>query len=157
MEAIMSGSILRCFAVATLVACGSAPPNLSSRAADDAGNFWQRYISVELASDVEGLVRLHTADAQILPADGSVLRGHDAIRTMLAGYFPAVRATVVDIDVEEAWMAGDSLLHVATYREVFEDAEGNSFEDAGRFFAVLVPAPDGGWLIARLLIQSTKG
>jgi ketosteroid isomerase-like protein len=138
-----------------IVACGAAPQDTGSGAADVADEFWSRYVEAEVAGDVDALVGLHAADARIYPADGSVVRGHEEIRGMIATYFPALRATRVQIAVEDAWDAGGTILHTASYHEVFADAGGDTVEDSGRFFAALVTDGAGSRRIGHLLIQST--
>jgi uncharacterized protein (TIGR02246 family) len=151
----MRDLITGCLMLLLLAGCAAAPQESAAVAAADARSFWSGYIEAELAADVDALVSLHADDAYIYPADGSIVRGHDEIRALIGGYFPALRATNVDIVVEDVWVTGDTLLHTARYHEVFVDAEGNSVSDSGRFFAALVADATGSRVIGRLLIQST--
>jgi uncharacterized protein (TIGR02246 family) len=144
-----------CLMLLLFAGCAAAPQQSAAAAAADARSFWSGYIEAELAADVDALVSLHADDAHIYPADGSIVRGRDEIRSMIEGYFPALRATDVDIEVEDVWVTGDTLLHTGRYHEVFVDAEGNSQSDSGRFFAALVADATGARVIGRLLIQST--
>jgi ketosteroid isomerase-like protein len=151
----MRHRVLGSFVTLIMAACGTAPQGTGLASTEVADQFWSQYIEAELAGDADALVGLHAADARIYPADGSVVQGHEEIRGMIATYFPALRATQVQIAVEDAWDAGSTILHTASYREVFAAADGEMMEDSGRFFAALVTDATGSRRIGRLMIQST--
>ena len=106
------------------------------------------------AADAERLAEAYAADAEFVTGDGTVIKGHDAIRdlykaraargaTVLSGEIQRDGATLAKPGLVFEWGHGGS-----TTRE----ADGTTRTSGGPYLTVWRREADGGWKIIRNLV-----
>ncbi len=121
-----------------ILGCTQAPMStdgsvLTARTAD-----WEAALD---AKDIDALVMIYTSDARLLPPNGEMVSGSDAVRTIFGGMLDAgLSADLVSI---EAKASGDVGYDVGTY--VIMD--GDAVIDTGKFIETFRRGDDGEWRI----------
>ena len=122
-----------------ILGCNQAPMStdgsvLSARTAD-----WEAALD---AKDIDALVMTYTSDARLMPPNGEMASGGDAVRTIFGGMLDAgLSADLVSI---EAMASGDIGYDVGTY--VIKD--GDAVVDNGKFIEIFHRGDDGVWRIS---------
>ena len=109
------------------------PSELTARTAD-----WEAAMDAE---DVDALVMIYASDARLLPPNGEMTSGSDAVRAVFGGMLEA--GLSVDLVSIEAQASGDVGYDVGTY--VIMD--GDAVIDTGKFIETFQRDDDGVWRI----------
>jgi ketosteroid isomerase-like protein len=94
--------------------------------------------------DLDGLVRTYTEDAVLLPPDGSVLSGHDAVRAVFAG---TVASEGVRLERLARWNDGTVATEAGRWEHFTRDTHRTT--SAGTYTVVWRRAGDGTWQIVQ--------
>jgi ketosteroid isomerase-like protein len=92
--------------------------------------------------DVEGLVSLYAPDCRLMPPNGPMMEGHDAVRTMFGAMIDA--GLKGELKTVESMVLGDSGYKVGTFKVLLPDG---SVMDQGKFMEVWKKT-DSGWLMS---------
>ena len=95
--------------------------------------------------DAEGIARLYTDNAQVLPPDAPLVEGRQSLVAMLNATF-AGGGRSIQFETVSTQQNGDLLIQVGRY-VMGITAGGQSFDDPGKFVSVYARQPDGGLLI----------
>jgi ketosteroid isomerase-like protein len=109
----------------------------------------RKFIPAFNAGDVETMVAMYAADAEVLAPGNPRAVGHDAIRTLLAKLGDELKGAGVALELnddDEAAASGDLGWHSGSY--VVKDASG-AVIDSGNYLAVMQKQADGAWLMIR--------
>ena len=93
------------------------------------------------AGDIDALVMIYTSDARLLPPNGEMTSGGDAIRTIFGGLIDA--GISGDLTSVETKVSGDMGYDLGTY--TFMD--GDMVVDTGKFIEIFHRGDDGEWLM----------
>ncbi len=140
----VASTVISTFSVVMLAGCAQPTAQESSALAERA-EAWQEAFN---AGDIEAVAALYTEDARMLPPNGPMGTGRQAVRTDLQGLLDAGLSGT--LDTLETMVAGDLGYRLGTY--VLNTSEG-SVADKGKFIEVwrLV---DGEWKISRDIYNS---
>ena len=116
----------------------AAPPTdpsvLTARTAD-----WEAALD---AKDIDALVMIYTSDARLMPPNGEMASGGDAVRSIFGGMLDAgLSADLVSI---ETMASGDIGYDVGTYTIM----DGDTVVDTGKFIETFERGDDGEWRIS---------
>ena len=101
------------------------------------------------AKDVEGLAAIYAGDARLLPPNGEIATGRDAVRTIFGGLMDAgISADLVSI---EAKVSGDVGYDVGTYTMF----SGDAVVDTGKYIEIFHRGDDGEWLMTNDMWSSS--
>ena len=95
--------------------------------------------------DAEGIARLYTENAQVLPPDAPLVEGRQGLVAMLNATF-AGGGRSIQFETVSTQQNGDFQVQVGRY-VMGITAGGQSFDDPGKFVSVYARQPDGGLLI----------
>jgi uncharacterized protein (TIGR02246 family) len=106
----------------------------------------ESFLAAVRSGDVEAALALWGPDAAIIAADGSAVRGSEAIgaalRALVAG------GARVDIELASLFVAGDVALATGSLTLSGEAEDGSSYEQRSASTVVYSRGGDGGWRIA---------
>ncbi len=132
------------FLVVVIVGC-AAPQAQDSPELAALGDEWGKRFN---AGDIDGVVALYAEDARLLPPNGEMLVGHDAIRTDFEGLAAAgLTGTLETID---AMVAGDMGHRVGTYTL---NAPDGAVADRGKYIETWRRI-DGEWKMTNDIYNS---
>ena len=122
-----------------ILGCTQAPMStdgseLTARTAD-----WEAALDAE---DIDALVMIYTSDARLMPPNGEMASGGDAVRTIFGGMLEA--GLSVDLVSIEAQASGDIGYDVGTYTMM----DGDTVVDTGKFIEIFHRGDDGEWRIS---------
>ena len=112
----------------------------------------EQWITAVEASDVDGLVALHTDDAVRLPPDGPSYSGKAAFEENFRGDFEQFSIEVVwPVEgTEEIVVADGWAYHLSEYAMLVTPKEGGeTMEEKGNVVVIIQRQPDGSWKFAR--------
>lgn len=139
------------FAAGGLMALAACQPQSTDSAAFEkqAKEDVRKFIPAMNTGDVETLVAMYAADAEVMAPGNPRATGHDAIRalfTKLSGEMQGAGITLELNDDDKAAASGELGHHSGSY--VVKDASGSDI-DSGNYLAVLQRQDDGKWLLIR--------
>ena len=129
-------TLLPLFMMAT--GCGQAPGSTDASVLSAKTEAWEAALN---AGDVDGIVALYTSDARILPPDGDMASGSDAIRAEFVQMTDA--GLTGDLTSIEAVVSGDIGWDVGTYTLM----AGDEVAGTGKFIETFRRGDDGEWRI----------
>ncbi len=94
------------------------------------------------AGDIETLAGLYTTDTRLLPPDGAMQVGRDAVHEIFGGMVDAGLAG--DVTSVEVMVSGDMGHHIGT----FVVSAGDEVVDEGKFVELWTRGADGQWRIS---------
>ena len=109
----------------------------------------RKFIPAFNAGDVDTMVAMYAADAEVLAPGNPRAVGHDAIRTLLAKMGDELKGAAVSLELnddDKAAASGDLGWHSGSY--IVKDASG-AVVDSGNYLAVMQKQADGKWLMIR--------
>ncbi len=128
-----------------ITACTQSPPPADSSDITSRSEAWEAALN---AADIDALVALYTDDARLLPPNGEMTIGRDAVRaefiTMIDAGFSSELTSV------EAVVSGDIAYNVGTYTTTL----GGEQVDVGKFIETWHRGDDGQWRIANDIYNS---
>lgn len=122
-----------------LAGCNQAPPAADPSVITSRSAAWEAALN---AGDVDALVAVYSDDARLMPPDGPMTTGKDAVRAAFGGMIDAgVGGTLTSV---EAMVAGDMGHNIGTYQLT----SGGEVVDTGKFVEIWMRGADGEWRIA---------
>ena len=103
--------------------------------------------------DASGVARHYTEDARLLPPNADILQGRAAVEeffSALTGMGASLALTLVGTHE-----APELCVEVGRYELAFRPPGGEPATDSGKFLVVWTRAPDGAWLIAEDMFNSS--
>ncbi len=122
-----------------ITGCNQAPPPVDPSVLSSQTEAWETALN---AKDIDGLVALYTSDGRLLPPNGEMASGSDAVRTVFGGMIDA--GLSVELMSIEAMASGDVGYDVGTYVIM----EGDTVVDTGKFIETFTRGDDGEWRIS---------
>ena len=117
---------------------------MTARTPEDCDRLFAVHVN---AGDLEALLALYESGGSFVKADGSVVKGHAAIREVM-GSLIAMRPTI-RTEVTKVVQTGDALAIVYNdWSLTAKRADGTMLERAGRALEVVRRQPDGTWRFA---------
>jgi len=95
--------------------------------------------------NLDGILGTYTRDAVVVGQPGMPVTGTPALRKLFEGFL-AIHPTFTFFD-HEIIEAGDTALHLNTWRMTGVAPDGSAVEQGGLSVAVLRRQPDGTWLM----------
>ncbi len=124
--------------VLMITACDQAPPSADPSVLSSQTEAWEAALN---AKDIDSLAALYTSDGRLLPPNGEMASGEDAVRAAFGGIIEAgLSAELTSIETE---LSGDIGYDVATYTLM----DGDTVVDTGKFIVTFHRGDDGEWLI----------
>lgn len=145
-----------CLILASIWTSGCAPsPGLDPRPGVDVEAERQAVLQADrefmqetAERGVEAWVSYFSEDGAMLPATGEVVRGHAAIRALMAPAFEIPGYTITwDPTFAEVSEGGDLAYTFGNYETTVSDAEGNRMATRGRYVTVWRKQDDGSWKV----------
>lgn len=122
-----------------LTGCNQAPPAADPSVITSRSATWQAALN---AGDVDALVALYTDDSRLMPPDGPMSTGTEAVRAAFGGMIDAgLGGTLTSV---EARIVGDMGHNIGTY----ELTSGGEVVDTGKFVEIWTRGADSEWRIA---------
>ena len=123
-------------ALLIVAACSQAPApgdpsEITSRSAA-----WEEALN---AGDIDALTELYTEDTRLLPPNGEIAIGHDAVRAIFGGMIEA--GLTGELKSLETKVVGDLGYNVGAYR-LFA---GEELIDTGKYMEIWARGDDGQW------------
>lgn len=137
----VSGVVL---SIALLAGCAAPGAQESAEIAAGAEAWQERF----QAADMDGLVSLYTEDARLLPPNGEMVSGHEAIRADFQAMIDA--GLTGELQTIEAMAAGDLGYRVGTYVLNTQDGE---LADRGKYIEIWRRV-NGEWKISNDIYNS---
>lgn len=119
--------------------CDQASPSADPSVITSRSDAWEAGLN---AKDVDAIVALYTSDARILPPNGKMARGRDAVRAEFGAMIDAGLGG--ELSNIETMVAGDIAYNVGTYKLMAAD----ELVDVGKFIEIWHRGDDGQWLMA---------
>ncbi len=121
-----------------MMGCNQTPMSTDTSVLTSKTEAWEAALN---AKDLDSLVALYTSDARLLPPNGEMTSGGDAIRTIFGGLIDA--GISGDLTSVETKVSGDMGYDLGTY--TFMD--GDTVVDTGKFIEIFHRGDDGEWLM----------
>jgi uncharacterized protein (TIGR02246 family) len=146
-------------AILAAVSCTDGPrpepeDDASRRASvDSAAN---RLVAALRANASDSLLALMAEDVVLMPPNESILKGKAAVRTWYDQFLAQLRTSSLTIADREVLIGGEWATEVATFEwELVPVGGGEAVVDRGSYIQVWHQEPDGRWLFAREIWNST--
>ena len=117
-------------------ACTQAPGEADPSVITSRSAVWEEALN---AGDIDTLTGLYAEDARLLPPNGAIAVGHDAVRAIFGGMIDA--GLTGELTSLEAGVAGDIGYNVGAYK-LFADGE---VIDTGKYMETWRRGEDGQW------------
>ncbi len=121
-----------------ILGCNQAPMSTDPSAIVAATEAWETALN---AKDTDGLVALYTSDARVLPPDGEMASGSDAVRAVFGGMIDAGFSG--ELTSIESKISGDMAYDVGTFSLRMDGADVGT----GKFIVTFRRGDDGEWRI----------
>ncbi len=128
-----------------IVGCNQAPMSTDPSAIVAATEAWETALN---AKDTDGLVALYTSDARVLPPDGEMASGSDAVRAVFGGMIDAGFSG--ELTSIESKISGDMAYDVGTFSLRMDGADVGT----GKFIVTFRRGDDGEWRITNDIFNS---
>jgi ketosteroid isomerase-like protein len=155
-EALRAGY---CLAVLVGVACSGAPvPKKLDRTALQGGvdSAASRLLTALRTNSSDSLMVLMAEDVVLMPPNEPVLKGKAAVRAWYGQFLTQLRTSGLTTTDREVLIGGEWATELATYEWALAPAAGGPAAiDRGSYVQVWHREPDGRWLFARELWNST--
>jgi ketosteroid isomerase-like protein len=139
---------LVCAGLSALCACQQAPVDQSAAAADAiraADIAWETVFS---GGDTNAAVAAIDPTGSMLPPNGPIATGHDAIRQLIAGFYGMPGMSLHwQVNSVEAAASGDLGYSMGTYQLSVNDAKGQPVSDHGKYVTTWRKQTDGSWKV----------
>lgn len=122
-----------------VTACSQSPAPADSSVITSRSDAWEAALN---AADTDALVGMYTSDARLLPPNGEMTSGIDAVRAVFGGMIEA--GIGGDLTSVDAVVVGDIGYNVGTYTLT----SGDALVDRGKFIETWSRGADGQWRIA---------
>jgi len=122
-----------------ILGCNQAPMSTDPSVLMARTAAWEAALDAE---DIDALVMIYTSDARLMPPNGEMASGGDAVRTIFGGMLEA--GLSVDLVSIEAQASGDIGYDVGTYTMM----DGDTVVDTGKFIEIFQRGDDGEWRIS---------
>lgn len=137
----MENRYLRVYALPLLLimtACTQAPPDADPSVITSRSGAWEAALN---APDLDAIVELYASDARLMPPNGAMASGHEAVRDSFGAMIDAgLGGTLTTV---EAMVSGDMGHNIGIY----ELSAGGEVVDTGKFVEVWERGSDGVWRI----------
>lgn len=120
----------------TLAACNQAPAPVDPSVITSRSAIWEEALN---AGDIDALTELYAEDARLLPPNGEIAVGHDAVRAIFGGMIEA--GLKGELNSLETRVAGDIGYNVGAYK-LFA---GDEVVDTGKYMETWARGDDGLW------------
>jgi uncharacterized protein (TIGR02246 family) len=122
-----------------VTACSQGPVPADTSVITSRSDAWEAALN---AADTDAIVDFYTSDARLLPPNGEMSSGKDAVRAVFGGMIEAgIGGDLTSID---AVVVGDIGYNVGTYTLT----SGDALVDRGKFIETWSRGSDGQWRIA---------
>jgi ketosteroid isomerase-like protein len=125
--------------LSALTACSQSPAPADSSVITSRSEAWEAALN---GADTDALVDIYTSDARLLPPNGPMTSGSDAVRAIFGGMIDA--GIGGDLTSVEATVVGDIGYNVGNYTLT----AGDTVVDSGKYIETWSRGADGQWRIA---------
>lgn len=129
-----------------VTACNQAAPGDPS-AITSRSDAWEAALN---AKDIDAIAALYTSDARLMPPNGEMSTGQDAVRATFGGMIDA--GLSADLANVETQVSGGIGYNVGTY----ELLDGDDVVDTGKFIEIWHRGDDGQWYMANDIWNSDR-
>lgn len=136
-----------------LCACQPTTPPDVSLVQTELDSVLAHHANLLIEEDLDAVMELYSATAIVRSNHVEPLRGREAIRSFIGGWFANVEFTQLEYHTEELAVFGDSALQIGSY-EALVNVGGQVMPDKGNFFALWVRDADGLWRTHRSIFNS---
>lgn len=126
-------------ALLLVAACNQAAQPVDPSVLTSRSEAWEAALN---AKDIDALVDLYTNDARVMPPNGEMARGHDAVRAIFGGMIEAGLGG--ELTSVEAMASGDFGYNVGIYTL----RAGDDVVDTGKYIETWRRGDDGQWHMA---------
>ena len=121
------------------------PPD--TRAADESAlrDLDAQWSKTAAANDLDGTVSYYSDDASLLPPNGPIATGKQAIRPVWAALLSPGTSVSWQANKVEVARSSDLAYIVGTYQLAVKDSQGKPVNDHGKFVEVWKKQADGKW------------
>lgn len=119
-----------------MAACNQAPAPADPSVITSRSAVWEEALN---AGDIDTLTDLYTEDTRLLPPNGEIAIGHDAVRAIFGGMIEA--GLTGELNSLETKVVGDMGYNVGAYK-LFA---GEELVDTGKYMEIWERGDDGQW------------
>jgi len=121
-----------------MMGCNQAPMSADPSVLSARTEAWEAAFNAE---DIDALVMIYTSDTRLLPPNGEIATGRDAVRAIFGGLIDAgISGDLTSIDAK---VSGDMGYDIGTYTLM----DGDTLVDTGKFIEIFHRGDDGEWRI----------
>jgi len=133
--------------VLVIAACNQAAAPVDPSVITSRSEAWEAALN---ARDVDGVAALYTNDARLMPPNGEMSTGQDAVRAAFGGMIEA--GLSVDLTSADASVSGDIAYNLGNFKLM----SGDDVVDVGKYMEIWRRGSDGEWRIANDIWNSDK-
>ncbi len=144
--------------LATVACSGSRSPGMADPTGIRAGvdSAADRLLTALRANDADSFMVLLTDDVVLMPPNEPSLKGKAAVRAWYDQFLTQLRTSNLTITDREVFIGGEWATELATFEWVLAPVGGGpAITDRGSYVQVWHRQPDGRWLFAREIWNST--
>ncbi len=134
-------------AIFMIAACSQGAPSADPSVITSRSDAWEAALN---AQDIDALVALYATDARILPPNGKMSRGRDAVRAEFGAMIDAGLGG--ELTNVETMVSGNIAYNVGTYTLT----AGDQTVDVGKFIEIWHRGNDGEWHMANDIWNSDR-
>jgi ketosteroid isomerase-like protein len=105
-------------------------------------------------ASIDSLVDAYTDSVVVRPQNVETVRGHEALRTTLAGWLKAAPIKTIAYTTEELAVHGDTAFHIASYKATLQPPGSVELIDNGRCTLLWLRDRRAAWRIHRSMCNS---
>ena len=121
-----------------IMGCYQAPTSVDPSVLSARTEAWEAAFN---AKDIDTLAMTYTSDTRLLPPNGEMATGRDAVRAIFGGLIDA--GISGDLTSVDANISGDMGYDIGTYTLM----NGDTVVDTGKYIEIFHRGDDGEWLI----------
>ncbi len=121
-----------------ITGCNQAPMSADPSVLSARTEAWEAAFN---AKDIDSLAAIYTSDARLLPPNGEMVTGRDAVRAIFGGLIDA--GISGDLTSVDANVSGNMGYDIGTYTLM----DGDTVVDTGKFIEIFHRGDDGEWLM----------
>lgn len=141
--------------VAAATLAGTPAPDVAAvRQTIEAAN--AKFSAAFVHGDTAVMIGTYADDALIMPPNGAVISGRDAIAKSIAGEVSAMKLSAFTLNTQDVIVAGDYAIETGSYAMTFAGKSGKPMQDVGKYLTVWKKQSDGGYKLIRDMFSSDK-
>jgi len=149
---------MRCLPLLVAACSGARPgPGAGASRLSAVDSAAARLLSALRTNSPDSLLALMTDDVVLMPPDEPALKGKEAVRGWYDQFLTQLRTSNLTISDREVLLGGEWATEVAEFEwTLLPIAGGPPSVDRGRYIQIWQRQPDGRWLFARELWNSSR-